>query len=94
MCSFKFKFKNKSKILDLAKSIRQLHPYMGCRKIYAKIKPELRYYGIKIGRDRLFYPIQEKRHANSKRNTLKTTNNNHWFKVYKNLVKGKELTHP
>ena len=46
--------KEESKILELARSIRQLHPYMGCRKIYAKIKPELKYYGIKIGRDRLF----------------------------------------
>jgi len=46
--------KQEAQILELAKRIRQLHPYMGCRKLYAKLKPELKHYGIKIGRDRLF----------------------------------------
>ncbi len=87
--------KEESKILEFARSIRQLHPYMGCRKIYAKIKPELKHYGIKIGRDRLFTLFRKNDMLiRRKRNPVRTTDSNHRFKVYKNLIKGKKLTHP
>jgi transposase InsO family protein len=69
--------------------IRKDHPRMGTRKIYHLIKPDLEGANIKMGRDALFNLMDATnlKVAKRKRRYI-TTNSNHVFKRYPNLIKG------
>ncbi len=82
-------------VVQLVESIRQKHPRMGTRKIYHLIKPDLDSQGIKMGRDALFYLLANEGLLIRKRKRMHvTTNSNHWFRKYPNLIKGLEPTAP
>ena len=75
--------------------IKKDHPRMGTRKIYHLIKPDLEKANIKMGRDALFdlmatYNLQV---TKRKRKHI-TTNSNHPYRKYPNLIKGIEPYHP
>lgn len=80
-------------VLNEAKEIREEHTKMGCEKIHLKLKPFLANHHIKMGRDKVFNLMQE--HGLQARYTkrkARTTNSNHLFKRYPNLVRDIELT--
>lgn len=68
---------------------------MGGRKIYYLIKPDLERLGIKMGRDALFDLMEANKLLITKRKRRHiTTNSNHVYKKYPNLIKGIEPTGP
>lgn len=75
-------------VLKMVTSIRSDHPVMSIRKIYEKIKPELRRLGIKMGRDALF-DLARKHHllVRRRKRKVRTTQSNHWLRKYPNLIK-------
>lgn len=80
-------------IIRRVKEIRQNHPVLGGRKLYALIQPDLLQHQIKLGRDGLFDLLA----ANSllirrKRRRAVTTHSNHWYRKYPNLIKELEPT--
>ncbi|RIJ45244.1 IS3 family transposase [Maribellus luteus] len=82
-------------VVRLVASVRGKHPRMGTRKIYHLIKPDLEGQGIKMGRDALFSLLADEDLLIRKRKRMHiTTNSNHWFRKYPNLVKGFEPTTP
>ena len=69
-------------------NIRKDHPRMGTRKIYHLIKSDLEGLHIKMGRDALFDLVAENKLKVTKRKRRHiTTNSNHVFKRYPNLIK-------
>jgi putative transposase len=62
---------------------------MGVRKLYFMIKDEMTGMNIKMGRDALF-DLMASEHMLVHRRKRKhiTTNSNHWYKKYPNLIKG------
>lgn len=82
-------------IHQMVLNIRKDHPRMGTRKIYHLIKPDLKRSNIKMGRDALFDLMAENnlKVTKTKRRHI-TTNSNHLFKKYPNLIKGIEPDGP
>lgn len=79
-------------VLSEAKKLRKDHKKMGCEKIHDLMTPFLEEHNIKLGRDKFFYLMSE--HGLQVRRTkrkAKTTNSNHLFKRYPNIVRDIEL---
>jgi transposase InsO family protein len=74
--------------LQLISAIRKDHPRMGGRKLYFMIKEDINRLNIKIGRDALF-DLLAAEHLLVQRRKRKhiTTNSNHWYRKYPNLIK-------
>lgn len=82
-------------ILSEVKKIRDDHNFMGCEKILPKIKTFLEDHKIKIGRDKMYKLLKSHDMLIRKRKTKPfTTNSNHAYKRYKNLVANITLTEP
>lgn len=78
-------------ILEAVRRERQQLPRTGGRKLQHHLKRQ----GLEVGRDRLLRLLKE--HGlliPRKKNYRRTTDSRHGFKVYRNLVKDKELTGP
>ncbi len=75
-------------VLQLVSAIRKDHPRMGGRKLYFMIKEDINRLNIKIGRDALF-DLLAAEHLLVQRRKRKhiTTNSNHWYRKYPNLIK-------
>ena len=74
-------------VIKMIKSVRSVHPRMGCRKIYDIIKVDLDMAKIKIGRDKLFDLMSDNELLIRKRRRKAiTTNSFHSFRRYKNLI--------
>lgn len=79
-------------IIKLVKEIRQQMPRIGTRKLHYMLAEKLERHGISIGRDKLFdllssYGLLVRRR---RRKRVYTTDSQHHFKRYPNLIK--ELT--
>lgn len=75
-------------IIRRVKEIRQNHPVLGGRKLYALLQPDLLQHQIKLGRDGLFDLLAT--HSlliRRKRRRAVTTHSNHWYRKYPNLIK-------
>ena len=82
-------------IHQMVLNIKKEHPRMGTRKIYHLIKPDLDRANIKMGRDALFDLVAENNLKVTKRKRRYiTTNSNHVFKRYPNLIKDIEPNAP
>ena len=69
---------------------RREQPRLGTLKVYKIIKPTLEEMQIKQGRDKFFNTMRENRMLIQKKKCFhKTTDSNHWFRKYPNLIKGK-----
>lgn len=81
---------------ELVKRERSLHPRMGVRKLHWKLGEELREAGARIGRDRLFEELRgrELLIKRRRRGQPKTTQSYHTLPVFKNLIKGREVSKP
>jgi putative transposase len=70
-------------------SIRKDHPRIGVRKIYFMIKRNMDRVNIKKGRDALFDLMASEHMLVQKRKRKHiTTNSNHWYRKYPNLIRG------
>jgi putative transposase len=82
-------------VRQMVLNIKKDHPRMGTRKIYHLIKPDLESTGIKMGRDALFNLVDYNHLKVTKRKRKHiTTNSNHVFKIYPNLIRGIEPDGP
>ena len=75
-------------ILRQAKELRQEHKRMGAEKMLHMLSDVLKEHGIKYGRDKFYNLLGEhglliKRKGRSKR----TTNSNHFYRKYSNLIR-------
>jgi len=78
-------------ILGKVLKYRRRQPKVGTRKLHMMLKGD----GINIGRDRLFSILRSKRLLiKKKRKYIITTNSRHRFRMYKNLIKSKEIKRP
>lgn len=80
-------------ILRQAKELRREHKGMGAEKMLFLLSGVLKEHGIKYGRDKFYNLLGEhgllvKRKGRSKR----TTNSNHFYRKYPNLIRDLELT--
>jgi putative transposase len=76
-------------LLQMIASKRKDHPRMGGRKIYFLIKEDMARLNIKKGRDALFDLMAAEHMLVQKRKRKHiTTNSNHWYRKYPNLIKG------
>jgi transposase InsO family protein len=75
-------------VLQMVLNIKKDHPRMGARKIYHLIKPDLERSNIKMGRDSLFDMMAANKLLVTKRKRKHiTTNSNHVYRKYPNLIK-------
>ena len=82
-------------VRQLILNIKKEHARMGTRKIYHLIKPEMKNLNIKMGRDALFDLMAANNFLVTKRKRKYiTTNSNHVFKKYPNLIKALEPERP
>lgn len=83
-------------ILQRVQEIRKDMPRIGTRKLYFLLTGTLRQHGITIGRDSLFnlladYGMLVRRRKRSK---ARTTDSNHPFRRYPNLIRGLSILAP
>lgn len=82
-------------ILKRVKELRKEHKRMGAEKLHHLMRAELQEHNIKYGRDKFYYLLREHgllvRRA---RRGPKTTNSNHFYRKYPNLIKDMELLIP
>jgi len=75
-------------ILDHVGQFRRRQPRVGVRKLHLHLLE----HGVVIGRDRLFDLLRSKGLlVKPKRRYVRTTNSNHWFKKYRNLIRDGEI---
>jgi len=82
-------------ILTLVKEIREQHKRMGAEKLHHLITPQLNEHNIKYGRDKFYVLLRE--HGllvKRRRRGPKTTNSNHLYRKYPNLIRDMELSSP
>ena len=95
-----YQYRNKveieeDKILDFVRRERSKNPKLGVRKLYSKFRYYYPSNRIKIGRDKFFELLRK--HdllIKRRRRYCRTTNSNHSFRVYRNLIKEREATAP
>ena len=75
-------------VLQLVHEKRKRQPKIGSRKLYYMLKNKLRDLGFRVGRDRLFKILENNGLlAINKKKYIRTTNSNHRFRIYTNLIK-------
>lgn len=83
-------------IIKRVKEIRDQMPRIGTRKLYHLLNEPLLDHGVRIGRDGLFDLLAN--HGllvrRRKRRKIYTTNSNHRFKKYPNLIRELEVVRP
>lgn len=86
---------DESLIISLVQQERRLQPYLGGRKLLSILRGELQLCDIAMGRDNLFKLLSE--HGlliKRKRRAVQTTDSNHSFRQYSNLLRDFPLTGP
>lgn len=82
------------KVIELVKAKRQRQPYVGTRKLYDDLNPTFKELGFKIGRDALFEILGKHRMlVRRTKRAFITTDSNHMFRKYPNLVKDLAIIH-
>jgi transposase InsO family protein len=75
-------------IVQKVVEVRKLHPRMGGRKLFKKLADFRSQHAIKIGRDAFFTVLSTNNLLVKKRKRFhKTTNSNHWMRMYPNLIR-------
>lgn len=83
-------------IVKMIEAVRVDMPRVGGRKLYHLLKIPLKEHGIELGRDRLFTIMADYGFLVRRRKRRKpiTTDSNHPFFKYPNLIRAKEVTGP
>jgi putative transposase len=82
-------------VLIYVRGIRARQPRMGTRKLYYLLKAIMKENGIKMGRDKFFTLLRS--HGllvKPRRKRVRTTDSNHVYRKYPNLIKGYEPCKP
>lgn len=82
-------------VLMYVRGIRSRQPRMGTRKLYWLLKAVMKDNGIKMGRDKFFEVLRT--HGllvKPRRRRVRTTDSNHAYRKYPNLIKGYEAWRP
>ena len=80
-------------VLNEAKKLRKEHKKMGCEKMHKLLALFFNEHQIKMGRDKFFYLMGEHGlHVRSTKRKAHTTNSNHLFKRYPNIVRDIKLS--
>ena len=80
-------------ILKQVKELRQDHKRMGAEKMHFLLTDFFAEHGIKCGRDKFYYLLAEHGLLVKRRlSGCKTTNSNHFYRKYPNLIRDKVLT--
>jgi len=75
-------------VLQLVYEKRKRQPKIGCRKLYHLLKDKFRDSGFRVGRDRLFKILEiNGLLIQNKRKYIRTTDSNHRYRIYINLIK-------
>lgn len=75
--------------------VRRYQPRIGGKKLYALLSAVLHKIDPGLGRDKFFDILRRRKLlVNRKKKYARTTDSYHYFRVYKNALKGKELTGP
>jgi transposase InsO family protein len=78
-------------ILNHVRQRRHRQPRVGVRKLHLHLLEQ----GVYIGRDRLFDLLRHKGLlVKPRRRYVRTTNSNHWFRKYGNLIRDREVSGP
>ncbi|MDM1350923.1 IS3 family transposase [Myroides marinus] len=86
-------FISNSIVLCLVNEIREDMPFIGTRKLLHLLEPKLEEHIIKIGRDQLFNLLRFHGLLIRRRKKIaRTTNSNHPYKRYPDLIKNLEVT--
>lgn len=90
----KEKFKEEV-VVKLVMEKRSILPKIGVRKLHHILKPDFKKLGFKIGRDKLFTILSKySLLILKKRGYVRTTNSNHWYFRYTNLIKDLIIIQP
>lgn len=82
-----------SLVIAMVKEIREEHPRIGTRKLYHLMEPRLKQHQIKLGRDKLFEILQRYGMLiRYRKRRAVTTNSNHPFYKWDNLIQHLKLT--
>ena len=82
-------------ILKLVGEIRALQPRIGTRKLLHLLQPQMQEHGIKIGRDKLYKLLGFHGYLlRYRRRKPYTTDSNHPYRKYPNLIRNLVLTEP
>lgn len=82
-------------VLTLVKEIRLRMPLIGTRKLLHVLDPKLAEHGIKMGRDQLFNLLRfHGLLVRRRKRIVRTTDSNHIFKRYPNLIKDLVVSGP
>lgn len=82
-------------VLTLVKEMRREIPILGTRKLLFLLSQQIKYHGIKLGRDKLFDLLRF--HGlliRRRKRMVKTTDSHHWLKKYPNLIKDLVISCP
>ena len=80
-------------VMQLVKEKRRKLPKSGGRKMYNLLKNDLKNLDKSVGRDKFFDILRKNQLLiHRKKRFVKTTNANHLFKKYKNLIKGLDVS--
>ncbi len=82
-------------IRTMVQRIRRKMPMLGTKKLFWLLKDEIKESGYKIGRDKFFEILKlNGLLIRRKKRYVRTTNSNHRFTVYNNLIKDLDVTKP
>ena len=81
-------------VIEIVNQIKRKHRYMGVRKIYQLLQPELLEHSIKMGRDALFNLLWMNGMLIRKKRRKQTTDSNHVNRIYDNILKERTATGP
>ena len=80
-------------VVEEVKRLRKYQPKSGGRKLFYLLQPFFKKEGIKMGRDKLFVLLRKRNLLiKKKKRTAKTTNSNHPFRKYPNLISDLKVT--
>ncbi|MGF7075180.1 putative transposase [Mucilaginibacter sp. 3215] len=84
---------NETMVLSLVHEVRRYHPRLGGKKLYFLLKKDISKAGIRMGRDMFFELLsRNKLLVKRRRKYVSTTDSYHRFRVYRNLMKDRQLT--
>lgn len=86
---------NEELVVTLVLEQRRMHPRMGGKKLYFRLRGQLRREGVRIGRDRFFEVLR--RHGllvDPPPRSCRTTDSRHSLPMFPNLIRDMEITAP
>ncbi len=82
-------------VIELVQGIRSILPKVGVRKLHHMLSADFDNLGFCVGRDKLFAILGKYGLLIDRgRIFVKTTNSNHWYMKYKNLIKDLNIIRP